>query len=399
MRTIISLLFLTLTTLTFGQTKENYKIYYDSLLLRGQYDELVVFFEKELVKYPNSEDILRSLGFVYIAKDSLDLGEKYYNEALVVNPNCARCYMNIGRIYSKRGDQKKALEFMDIAVKSDPNDVLLYSNRAVIKEKLGDMSGALNDHNMAIKLDPENPDTYINRGNCYSLFTYRTLAIADYTKAITFNNSNFIPYLNRAMLYYQMELLDASYSDFLVLKSLIDNGKIHDQSAINQINLSFNDFCDSSRASYYYQRGIAFYNLKQYKKALNIYSEGLQKFSTNGMLLSFKGNAHMALSQYEQAIDCYTLSLKNKESFLSEINGNPYLDTLNVKITSYYTGSIAEIYFHLAQCWAKLGNYNTALQEINSGIELLQQIKDEIEEIRIEDYYDLRKYVILMGGK
>lgn len=399
MKIILSLIFLTLTTLTFGQTKESYKTYFDSLYLRGQYDELIVFFEKELVKYPNNEEILRSLGYVHIIKNNLELGEKYYNEALLVNPNCARCYLNIGRIYSNRGDLKKALEYMDIAIKNDPNDALLYSNRAFIKEKLDDKFGALKDHNIAIKLEPKNSDVYTSQGDYYSRSNFLSLAISSYSQAIELNNTNFIPYLNRAMLYYQMEFLDASCLDLIILKTLIENGKIFDQSAINQINLSFNDFCDSSRASYYYQRGIAFYNLNQYQKAINIYTEGIQKFPENGFLHSFIGNAYLAIRQYEKAIEFYTLSLKYKESILFELNLNPNLDTINDKITSYYTGVIAEIYLHLAQCWSNLGKYNTALQELNLGIDLIEKYGKEINEIRIEDFNNLKKYLILMNGK
>lgn len=464
MKTTVTKLFILISTLTFGQTNEIYQKVGDSLIKSRKYDELIKYFENELTNHSKNEDVLRWLGYGHIAKNNLDLGEKYYTEALTVNPKCARCYLNIGRVQSLRGENNKALEYFDKAVNTDPNDALLYSTRARLKEILGDKFGALRDHDKAIEIDRQNPESYIQRGEYHSRAGYQFLAIADYTraielapnlyypyfkraslyfgqkrieeamtdinkaieldsnqfslftgrgaiyevmqeyhkaindynKAISLNKNDFLPYLNRATSFYKLEELDASCSDYLFLKSLINNGEITEKAIIDEINGAIQDICDTSKASYYYQRGVGYYNLKEFQKALDIYALGLQKFPENGMMLSFKGNAHLALNQCEKAIECYNLSLKYKESILTEIKINPrFVLTSNDEIISFYNGSLASIYFSISQCKTILGLFDEALKEINTALELSPDIKD----FNKEEYYNFRGYIHLMNGK
>lgn len=433
-------------------------------MARGQYDEIIKYFDKELNKHPKNEDVLRWLGYVHIVKNNIDLGEKYYLQALAVNPQCARCYLNIGRVYSLRGDNKKALEYFDKAINTDSKDALLYSNRAKLKEMLGDKFGALRDHDKAIEIDPNNSEYFVQRGlynsnsgyqslaisdltkaielspenyypyfqrasiyygqkrldealkdinkaieldsNQHSLYTGRGAifdvlqeykkAIDDYSKAISLNKNDFLPYLNRATSYYKLEDLDASCSDYAILKTLIENGSITDQAIIKEVNGAIQDICNSSKPSYYYQRGIGYYNLKEYHKALDIYTKGLAIFPDNAMMLSFKGNAHLALNEFEKAIEFYNLSLKHKDNILTEIKINPrFVDASNEQITSFYKGSLASTYFSISECKVNLGHFDEALTNINKALELAPDIK----EFNKEAYYNLRGHIYLMNGK
>ncbi len=464
MKTALTIILIFFTTLSFGQTKDKYEKYMDSLLGINQYDELITFFETELKKYPKSEDVLRSLGYVHIVKKNLDLGEKYYLEALEVNPKCARCYMNIGRVYAMRNDNKKALEYINKSIITDPTDALLYSSRAKLKEFMVDKFGALRDHNKAIEIDSTNAQSYIERASYYSdggyselaisdltkaielspnnhypyfqraseFFVQRNLeealkdmnaalvldsnqhslytgrgavlaamqeyekAIKDYSKAISLNSSSFLPILNRASAYYKLEDIDASCSDYAILKTLIENGTITDQMYIKEINDAVQDFCDSSKPSYYYQRGIGFYNLKEYQKALDFYEKGNLIFPDNSMILSFKGNAHLALNDFEKAIVCYNQSLMNKENLLIEIKSNPrFTDVPAEDVTRFYEGTLASIYYSLSECKINLQQLDEALLDINSAI----QLAPDIEGFNKESYYNLRGHIYLMKGK
>ncbi len=460
--TVIKTLLL-FSILSFGQNKESYQEYYDSLMTTGNYDELIVFFNKELEKHPKSEDILRSIGFVHIAKNNLDLGEKYYFEALSINPKCARCYMNIGRVHALRGNNEKALEFYQKAINVDPNDALLYATRALTKEKLGDKFGALRDHDQAIKSNPQNPDYYIYRAEYNGRSGYPSLALADFSKAIELGQNQFNPllkramfyyeqkrfeealkdinqalaidsnqfvlynvrgsifsamndhrkaindynkaiflnknvyllYLNRANSFYQMENLDASCNDYFTVNTLLDNGIFLDQQTIDNINTHIQEICDSSYPSFYYQRGIGFYNLDEFQKALNIYTSGLLRFPNHAMMLNFKGNAHLKLYQFEKAIDCFKLSLQFKESLLEEVKENPRFNNApDDVVNEFFYGSIASTHFNISKCLASLGQYNEALEEINLALKTAPLVKG----LHIEDYYDLKGSIQLMKG-
>ncbi|MEI7594100.1 MAG: tetratricopeptide repeat protein [Bacteroidota bacterium] len=452
-----------LTICSFGQTKDKYDKIVDSLSRAGQSEKLIPYFQKELKSYPINENVLRWLGYLFIADNQLDLGEKYYNDALIVNPKCARCYMNIGRVYALKKDDKKAFEFFDKSINTDPNDAMLYSTRANLKEIKGDKFGALFDFNKAIELDPKNADYYIQRGlynsnqgffslaisdlnkavelapnNYYPYFQRSSLyygkqmvkealedinkalqldstqqvlytgrgaiyaflkehekAIADYTKAIQLNPKDYLPYYNRALDKYALEDMNGSCSDLHECFSVLQKYE-PDNSLIAELEYSIGNYCDSTKASYYYQRGIAFYNLQQFDQAVNIYSVGIMKFPDNSMILSFRGNAYFALKNYTKALPDYCASIKNKENVIYDIEANQkHLKLTNESIDTYINGFIASMQICIAESKFALGQYDEALIEINKGIEITPNIK----EFGKENYYNVRGNIYLAIGK
>ena len=460
----IILLILLYSTLTFGQNKEVYQKIGDSLMAKEKFDELVVYFEKELKTYPKSENVLRWLGYVHIAKNNPELAEEFYLRALSVNPECARCFLNIGKTYSMRGDHNQALEYLNTAIKTDPEDALLYSSRGSLKEILGDNFGALRDHNKAIEIDPTNADyyiqsglfnsnagypsiavsdfskaielspdnynpyfrraslyygqqryaeamsdlniaieldsnqqsLYIGRGAVYDVMQEFQKAVNDYSKAISLDSTNFLSYLNRAGSYYKLENLDASCTDFFILKSLIENDKNIDREVIKEVSNGILNHCDDSKPSYYYQRGVGYYNLKDFQKAISFYEKGLVIFPENGMMLLFKGNTHLAINEYEKASEYYKRSLKYKESLLTEIRVNPnFTSAPNEQINIVYNGVLASTYYSLSECYVNLGLYDEALTSINTALERAPVFDDFI----LDAYYNLRGYIFLMTGE
>jgi len=463
MRHYITIILTLWTFFAVGQTKEKYDQIVDSLNRTGQTEKLIPFFQKELKSKPKNENVLRWLGYLYIADNQLDLGEKYYQDALVVNPKCAMCNMNIGRIYSLKNDNKKALEYFDKAVNLDPNDARLYSNRAQLKEFTGDKFGALFDFNKAIELDPKQSEYFIQRGEynskqgyfslaisdlnkavelapnnynpyfqrasvyygkqmvkealeditkamqldstqqalytgrgaIYSVLKEHGKAIADFTKAIQLNPKDYLPYYNRALDKYALEDMDGSCSDlhecYSVLKKYDPNNSLK-----TELEYSIGNYCDSLKASYYYQRGIAFYNLQQFDKAINIYSIGANKFPNNSMILSFRGNAYFALKNYVKALPDYYSSIKNKANVIYDIEANQkHTQLTNESIDTYVNGFIASMQISIAESKFALGQYDEALIEINKGIEIAPDIK----EFGKENYYNVRGNIFLALSK
>ncbi|UZJ63398.1 hypothetical protein OKW96_12835 [Sphingobacterium sp. KU25419] len=89
---------------------------------------------------------------------------------------------------------------------------------------------------------------------------------------------------------------------------------------------------------------MAFYNLQQYEKALKIYDAGLRQFPDNAMILSFKGNAHLALKDFTNATLNYDIALINKASLMLEFKNNPrFINASQQELQSYYDASLADI--------------------------------------------------------
>lgn len=447
-----------------AQVKDKYDKIVDSLKQIGQEEKLIPYFKEEVKSNPKNEKALRWLGYLYIADNQLDIGEKYYNDALVVNPKCARCYMNMGRIYLVKNDNTKALELFDRSIAIDPKDAILYITRANLKEYLDDKPGAQADYNQAIELDSKNANYFIQRGNfhshqnnfsdaisdlnkavelapdnyysyfqrasvyfsnqmpqealkdintaiqlegnLHSLFTGRgaiydvlneyNKSIEDYSRSIELNPNDLLPYKNRALARYKLNDLDGSCRDYSEVLKLIKELDINDPSLIKEVEYAINDYCDSTKPGFYFQRGMAFYDRQQFQNAVEIYTKGLKKFPKTPMALSFRGNSFLALKNYRSALESYYSALENKEQLLADIKSNPrFADATPENITMYYNGSLASIQVSIAICKFAFGLYKEALSEIEKGITLAPDVKD----FGKEDFYNVRGNALLALGK
>lgn len=328
------------------------------------------------------------------------LGDRFgalrdHNKAVEIDPENSESYILRGEYHSRVGSQSLALADYTKAIALAPTNYKPYFKRASIYYNQQRLEEAMADMNKAIELDSTQFSLYNGRGVIFNLMQEYDKAIDDYTKAISLSKTDFLPYLNRASAYYKLEDLDASCSDYSMLKSLIEKGGIKDPAIIDEVNEAILHICDSSKASYYYQRGIGYYNLKEFQKALDSYDRGLEKFPDNAMMLSFKGNTCLALNHYEKAIECYHLSLKNKENTLKEIQVNPkFAKASNDEITRIYNGSLSSTYASISECETNLGHFDEALKAINTALELAPDITDFNKEAQ----YHLRGYIQLMSG-
>ncbi|ALL06361.1 hypothetical protein AQ505_13150 [Pedobacter sp. PACM 27299] len=346
MKIFLGFALLFLSGISFGQSSK-YEMTADSLNNIGQREKIIPYLEQELKAKPKEEILLRMLGAYHIEDKNLDVGEQYYREALLVNPRCAKCYMHIGRTYAMRDDFKKALEYFNLAVISDPKDGDLVLWSARLKEHQGDQAGAL----------------------------------ADFSKAIALLPKDLIPYLQRGSLQYKMENLDGACQDYQTVKKLNDQQKVIDTLLASQIESAIQDICNPAKPSYFYQRGIAYYNLKQYQSALGIYEQGLKKFPADGMTLNFRGNTYLALKQYHKALSSYQLALKNKQSLVQAIKTNPRFSTgakpsVSKTETEIAKTFLAELHYHIAECKMYTGADEDALSEINIAIALAPDSAD-----------------------
>lgn len=424
-----------------AQATDKYDRITDSLTRMGETGKLISYFKKELKTNPRNENVMRRLGYLYIKENQHDLGRKYYQDALVINPKCVRCLVNIGLVYELQKEPAKALAYFDRAIAIDPENPMSYSNRAHLKEATGDNDGALSDYDKAVALDFENAGYYVQRGNYHfkqgsfllaladlnrsvqlapgSYFPYyqraiiyyntkkirealtdvntalqldsnqqvlysfrgsvyaavneHEKAIADYTKAIQLNPKDYLPYYNRSLERHAIEDMDGACADMQACYALLPPG----DTLKNQLQQGINMYCDVTNPGYFYQRGIAFYNLQQFKKAIDIYTAGISKFPDNAMLLSFRGNAHFALKNYSAALQDYYAAVQHKGTIVND--------------TAYVRILLSAMQLGIAEAKFALGYYDEALTAINEGIDIAADNK--------EAYYNFRGNILLALGK
>lgn len=110
------------------------------------------------------------------------------------------------------------------------------------------------------------------------------------------------------------------------------------------------------------------------------------------MILSFMGNAYLALKDYNNALVNYNAALANKESLMPELTNNPrFAKESKQDLQSLYNGSVASIYYNASESEIYNQKYNEALNAINQAIALASNITD----FNKEKYYDRRGNIYL----
>ncbi|MRX76547.1 tetratricopeptide repeat protein [Pedobacter petrophilus] len=363
---------------------------------KNDFKQAISYLDKAVVTDPKDNLLLSNR-----AKIKEMSGDKFgaladHDKAIALSPKNADSYAERGIYNLNQNYIALALADFNKAIELAPDHSYPYFYRSKIKFKGNDFDGALTDINKAIKLDNQQYGLYNFRGTIYSALKQSVKALEDYSKVIKLNPNGFLGYLNRAEVYYQLENMDASCEDYAQAKAMAQKEKINDPTLFKKIEDAMLDFCDASKASFYYQRGVAFYNLKQYAKALAIYIAGLQKFPKNAMILSFKGSAYLAVKDYKNAIVAYESALANKSSLTTELANNiRYSNASQQERQSFYNASIASIYYHIAACHIYNEKLVEALIVMNHAIEIAPNIAD----FKKETYYDRRGNIYLEMNK
>jgi tetratricopeptide (TPR) repeat protein len=302
-----------------------------------------------------------------------------YSKAVELEPNDPNYLVKRGDFRMNSGYPSMAMRDYEKVIELFPNDPTGYYKRADIYFSQQLNAEALADMNKAIQLDSTIADLYTARGSVYSAMNENEKAMKDYNTAIRLDAEP-TAYLNRSMLKYSFEDMDGACEDLLKGRELamkIDTN----HPIIPTLQLSIDDYCDSTKASYYYQRGIAYYNLGEYDKAVSIYTKGLKKFPGNPLSLSFRGNAYYAKGDYKNAIADYQSFMSNKDKLHDEVKNNPRFQDDQKAVEQYITASVSANYLYISECKLMTGDNEGALKDISKGIETappLSQLGPEV---------------------
>ena len=319
-----------------------------------------------------------------------------YKKAIELEPENSNCYISRGLFNLNNNYEHLALSDFTKAIELAPDSYYSYFQRSSLYYNQQKLDLSLIDINKALELDSSHAELYIARGALYSVKNEKKKALVDYSKAIYLDSTYFLGYLNRALIYYELENLDSSCVDYKKCKELMSEKNINDSEMLKEVNSAIIDYCELDKPSYYYQRGVGYYNLEKFSKAVEIYEQGLKKFPNNSMILSFKGNALLELKDYENAIVNYKLALENKEKLLIELKLNPRFENFTEsRINEFYQSSIATIYMSIAECYIYLGNINEALIEVNNAIDYLP-VNSTVEKA---NFYNMRGRIYLSMQK
>lgn len=387
------------------------------------------YYLQALAVNPGCARCYMNLGNVYAARKNAAKATEFFDKAIKTDPADAILYASRSLQKESLGDDKGALEDLNKAVNLDPKKAEFLLDRAAYNSRHGYTSIALSDVNKAVSAEPGNAHAlqeraslyfdlkmfkdalkdmnkaisidstqssyYYSRAAIYYYLDQRDKEMADYATAIRLNPNDYSVYYSRAQELYAMEDMDGYCADMKACYALLKKETGND-SLKKKIAASMENCCDTTRPSYYYQRGIADYNLGKFGDAVKIYSEGLKKFPRNSMTLSFRGNAYLRLEEYDKALIDYYASIKNKDNLEADIIANQEHTLIDISsMKTQVANFLAYMQLTIAECKFGLKKYEEALKEVNKGIDMLPQ-KDIVE---AEKYYNVRGNIYMGLGR
>lgn len=319
-----------------------------------------------------------------------------YNKAIEIDPENSNNYLYRAQYYIKIKIPAFALSDLEMAIDLDAknDEALYYAFQLYFQKK--EMSSAMKSIDAALALKPQSTRYYYARGFLLGELGEYTSALSDYTTAIELDSTNGYAYANRAFVHYALEDLDASCGDRWQLKALIDRGLFLDSSYISDNVDLMMDYCDSTVPSFYYQRGVGYYNLGEYEKSIEWYDRCLKQFPDNKMALSFKGNALMRLERYNDALVYYYDCRDNLEAYRDAAKYSRNLRYLPEDELKVYVSQVDAFNdYSMAECYFNLNQMDSAYKYIQFGLEK----SIESSKYHVELFYTLRALIYMNQGQ
>ncbi len=399
-------------------------------MVEKKYDLSEKYYQANLAINPKSGETHFQLGRLYSRKKDFKKAQIYLDKATLLEPKNSNLLAHRAIFkYTKIDDKIGAENDFNKAIEIDTKNTSIYISRAQYRISENLLTLALIDFNKAIELDPKNYQAYLLRSEIFYNQQKPDLAIKDLSIAISIDekqesaftargsvyaslgefskaNENFdksieiypngyYVYYLRSKIKYQAEDMNGSCQDLQLSLDLIK--KYDPESPYKlEIEKSLLDYCNNVKPSYYFQRGIALFNMQEFEKSIIEHSKGLEKFPNNSMLHSFRANSFYSLQKFEKAIADYQKANQNIENLKIDMRENPNYNSMETAdFEKYVNATIANNYLMMAKSNFEISKYENALSAIDEGIKLMPNI----EEFGLENYYNCRGAINMAVGE
>lgn len=261
-----------------AQTEEKDHQRIDSLIKKEQFDKAIPLLNAMLTKYGEKEKIFTDRAFCYLQLGQVDKCIADYKKAIAINPSCAKCYGNMGIVETKRKNYADALTCLNKAIQLEPFKPMALVKRGELMYEQGDYNAALSDLNKALNLDPNEPYIYVWLGMIEMALNKNNDALAHINNAIRLQPNVEFAYYLRGKCYLQLGEYKLAAAD---LAACIEKRK--------------------DNYEYYAYYGIALYNLKLMRQALEAFSHSITLNQSDYMAFQYRSLTLFELGYFDEA--------------------------------------------------------------------------------------------------
>jgi len=286
-KTILTLSLVFSSLVLFAQSEEEilnkWITTYNELSTAKNYDAMISNFEACRSEVPTWD-------MAYYYKGMAEFNKQNYSQALKdlatftqTNQSMNAAYFMMGKSCNALSQPGDALTYLATYISKEPNDKNGYMEQATSHLALGQYGEYIEDLKKVTSIDGTDKTAYKNMASAYALQKDYNSAITTYDKAIELDPSNADLYYERATCKVSLKtpesitaaLLDFNKSEELGLKDAkLYNYKYMCCNALKD-NQGAIDACtkileiDPNDLRTLYNRGTKYYNLKNYKEAMN----------------------------------------------------------------------------------------------------------------------------------
>ncbi len=271
-------------------------------------------------------------------------------------------YIILAEEFHLSGDKYKALKKYKQALKfskDKDSKILILFRVALLKDELSYYYDAVEYYDKILELDSNQPGAYYGKAIAFEELLNYDEAIYNYKKAIKLNNKYDRAYFYLANLYDKMGNLDKAIEYYLKVINLVDDniaynniaGIFEELGLINTsmyfVNQSLN--IDDSYYKALYNKGVLLYSLNKPKSSILYYKKAMR---VNPNFLNIYLNLseiYLDLGDYVEAIDITSKGLQLEKN--------------------------EDLYYNRACAYTALKNYDLALEDLKTSIDLNEDIK------------------------
>ncbi|GAB1856281.1 hypothetical protein MHTCC0001_11160 [Flavobacteriaceae bacterium MHTCC 0001] len=263
-------------------------------------------------------------------------------------------------------DLKKKITLFTDAIALDDNNLDAYFYRGLAKANLEDYLGAVLDFSTVIFKKPD-ADSFYNRGNSkFALGDFKG-AYQDYLMSLDYDRDFFPAFYNLGITQLQLEKYDEALHSFnFLFKHFPDDVNTNIQMGLTLTELKQHKLAIlflnksiklESNTDTYHNRGIAYLDMKAYKKAEADFVKAINLDKTNDSAYYYLGVSQLFSRNFPKAIH----SFKKTMSF----NSLDYEALVGLAIAYYHTNNFGEA----KTCFKKARNILASQQTYHKYID------------------------------
>ncbi|MBM9614088.1 tetratricopeptide repeat protein [Desulfobulbus rhabdoformis] len=274
-------------------------------LRMGRFDQAEHAFLLMLQQNPQDDYALFQLGQIYSQwKRNSEKALEYYGRAIAANPKRPEIYLYRAALYSSQEKFELAAEDYSSMLEISPNKDTILADRAHCYMQLGEYTKAETDLRKALENAQSGKDEYTRLLAVVSAKTGSTIGHKQETAPF---------YVARGIQLASQNKPQQAKDDFLTAISLEQNNfsahyelgclykeKFNDRkNALTHLNKAIE--LHSSDASFFLDRGLVYYELKEYLKAKSDFTSGLQIDNNSAQLYYYRGDCNKELGLKNEA--------------------------------------------------------------------------------------------------